>query len=164
MTGSILDAQIVAAQAAVRDGGTDGGVHRLVELAAVASDSRAAGVGAMFDNYFGGINSRDFARAVSVFDPAGVLDPNNSDQVGRFSHDVSTTTDGDIVIRSIDTNPSRAAALIVVVTFTSTQAAGYGPAGSTNETCTHRRVQYTLTQTAAGEYRILRGTATHQAC
>ena len=28
MTGSILDAQIVAAQAAVRDGGTDGGVHR----------------------------------------------------------------------------------------------------------------------------------------
>ena len=33
MTGSILDAQIVAAQAAVRDGGTDGRVHRLVELA-----------------------------------------------------------------------------------------------------------------------------------
>ncbi len=152
-----------SASPAASDSPASGG-SGIVNTTAINSDPRAAAVAAMLDTYFSGINAHNYTQALSVFDPAGVLDPNSASEASRFAHDVSTTTDSDVVVQSVADASTGNAALIAVVTFVSHQQSGYGPSGSRNETCTNWRVTYTLTQTGAGGYRILRGEATHTHC
>jgi hypothetical protein len=76
---------------------------------------------------------------------------------------VSTSTDSDIVLRDVTHDAN--GRLRAVVTFQSTQARGYGPKGSENETCTRWNITYILTQPDTGRYRIFASTnASHATC
>ena len=91
----------------------------------ISGDSAAPAVAGIFNTYFTGINGRDYHQAVSVFDPNGVIDPNNSSQVQQFSQGVSTTTDSAVTLANI--TPSDGSAVQTAeVQFTSHQQAGYG--------------------------------------
>lgn len=120
----------------------------------VASDPRAVQVATMFNTYFQGINTKNYAQSVAEYDPSGVVNPNDPAQVSSFEQAVSTSSDSQIDLLGISpsgTGPATTAQL----TFQSTQAAGYGPAGNTGETCTNWNLTYTLSQSAAGDYLIL---------
>jgi hypothetical protein len=130
----------------------------------VAADPRAAQVATMFNTYFQGIDTQNYSQAVNEYDPSGVVDPSNSTQVHDFEQAVSTSDDSQIDLLALTpsgTGPAATAQL----TFQSTQAAGYGPGGDTDETCTDWNLTYTLSQSSSGSYLIL-GTqsATDSAC
>jgi hypothetical protein len=116
----------------------------------------------MFDTHFSAVNAKDYARALSVYDPAGVINPNDPGQAADFQEAVSTTTDSQIMLRSI--GPSTRGVLDARVTFRSNQQSGYGPRERPSETCTAWDVTYTLTQPGGGGYKILAGTATNAPC
>jgi hypothetical protein len=136
----------------------------LVDLTPVASDGRAVKVARTLDTYYSGINTKDFARATSVFDPAGVLDPNDPAQVARLAHDDATSTVSAIVVRRIEADPLGTTAVRAATTFRSRQAVGYGPRGRESEACTSWSVLYTLTVGSNDDYRILRGQGTSTPC
>jgi len=136
----------------------------IVDVSAVAADPRAPAVGRVLDVYFSGINAKDFTRALSVFDPAGVLNPGNPDHVGKFAHDDGTSVVSAVVVHGISDDPTRAGAVTVSTTFQSTQASGYGPRGRETETCTRWTVAYTFTASTGGVYLILRGDSQSAAC
>jgi len=120
----------------------------------IAPDPRAAQVATMFNTYFQGINTKNYAQSVAEYDPSGVVNPNDSAQVSSFEQAVSTSSDSQIDLLGVlpsGTGPATTAQL----TFQSTQAAGYGPAGNTDETCTNWNLTYTLSQSAAGDYLIM---------
>ncbi|HZN74164.1 MAG TPA: hypothetical protein VFC00_21050 [Micromonosporaceae bacterium] len=142
---------------------THAGAIGLVDISAVAVHPAAAGVGEVLNTYFSGINDKDFARATSVFDPAGVIDPNDPKQVAEVARDDSTSTVTGVVVRRIATEPTVAGALAVTATFRSTQAAGFGPHGRESETCTEWTVTYTMTS-SADTYLILRGSGASEQC
>jgi eukaryotic-like serine/threonine-protein kinase len=119
----------------------------------ISGDSEATAVAGMFNTYFTGINNHDYQRAVSVFNPSGIVDPNNSSQVQHFANGVSTTTDSAITLVNID--PSDGSTVQQAeVQFTSHQQAGYGPQDDPNGTCTNWDVTYILTQDSSGSYLI----------
>jgi hypothetical protein len=127
------------------------------------TDPRAADVASMFDTHFSAVNAKDYARALSVYDPAGVINPNDAGEAADFQQAVSTTTDSQIMLRSIGPS-ARGGVLDARVTFRSNQQAGYGPQERPNETCTAWDVTYTLTQPGGGAYKILAGKATNAPC
>jgi serine/threonine protein kinase len=119
----------------------------------VSADSAAAAVAGIFNTYFTGINNRDYQQALSVFDPNGVINPNDSSQVQQFANGVSTTSDSGMTLVNItpsDGSPVQSAE----VQFTSHQQAGYGPQDDPNGTCTNWDVTYTLSQGSSGNYLI----------
>ena len=119
----------------------------------ISGDSAAPAVAGIFNTYFTGINGHDYQQAVSVFDPAGVIDPNNSSQVAQFSQGVSTTTDSAVTLANI--TPSDGSTVQTAeLQFTSHQQAGYGPKDDPSGTCTNWDVTYTLSQDSSGNYLI----------
>jgi hypothetical protein len=118
----------------------------------------------MFDQYFGGINSGNPAQSLAVLDPAGTLNPNDDRDRQNFIRGVSTSHDSDIVLQTLQSDPTNPGTVRAGVTFRSTQAPGFGPPGSENETCTIWMVTYTLTQSEPGVFRIFRSEAQHQPC
>jgi hypothetical protein len=132
--------------------------------AAVAADRAARPVATVLNTYFSAINSHDARRAFSVHDPAGEVNPSDPRQAEAFARATATTTDNDITLLSVSPDTSRSGGQRAQVTFTSSQAAGYGPRPNTDETCTRWHVTYALTAAADGRYLIRSITATHQAC
>lgn len=134
--------------------------YGIVDISRVSSDSRADDVAMTLDTYFAGINSGDIPSAVSVFDPAGILDPSDSAQVADFAEGVSSTTDSDIQLRAISAAPEGNGALLADVTFTSRQDAADGPDALT---CADWTLAYTLT-VGSGGYLIFAASGSYSAC
>jgi hypothetical protein len=133
-----------------------------VEVATAVTDGRATDIAAMFNTYFDGIKSKQYQAAASVFDPAGQIDPNDPTMVDIFAKGLETSTDSEIVLREIADAPD--GTVRAVVTFLSHQAPGYGPKGREQETCTRWSVAYSLSQSTAAGYRILRSKGTSSPC
>jgi hypothetical protein len=131
----------------------------LVKYTAVAGDDRAAEIATLFDSYFSAINAGDYDRALTYYDPAGQVDTSDPAERADFAEGVATSTDSDVVLRSLTGDPSDGN-LVATVSFTSQQAADKAPNG---QTCAHWTVAYTLTQPDGG-YRIFKGTASHDGC
>ena len=127
------------------------------------TDPRAADVAAMFDSHFSAVNAKDYAKAIAAYDPAGVINPNDSAQASDFRQAISTTTDEQITLRSIGPDSSGRGVLAARVTFRSNQQAGYGPRERPNETCTAWDVTYSVSQ-PGGVYKIFAGKATNAPC
>ena len=107
----------------------------------------------MFNTYFTSINNHDYQQAASVFDPNGIVNPDNSSQVQQFANGVSTTSDSDMTL--VNVTPSDGSTVQAAeVQFTSNQQAGYGPKDNPDETCTNWDVTYNLTQGSSGNYLI----------
>ena len=107
----------------------------------------------MFNTYFTGINNHNYQQALSVFDPSGVINPNDSSQVQNFANGVSTTNDSNVTL--VDIAPSDGSTVqSAEVRFVSHQQAGYGPRDNPNGTCTNWDVTYVLTQDSSGNYLI----------
>ncbi|MDP9791998.1 hypothetical protein J2S43_000510 [Catenuloplanes nepalensis] len=120
----------------------------LVSIAsAAAADARVAEIATLFDTYFTGINAHDPTVATRVFAPGGVVDPGDAAQVATFNEDTATTQDFDVWLLAVNGD-------VATVSFTSSQAPGFGPAERPGETCTNWRLDFQLTS----EPRIL-GTA-----
>ena len=133
---------------------------RLVRVADTVTDERAPRVAAMFETYFAGINAKDYQRVAEVLDPAGMVDPDDPEQMAAFSDGTATARDSRVVLRGLtDVGPG---VLRADVSFRSRQDAGDGPPGRLGETCTDWRVAYTVSTGAA--YRILRGQGTSAPC
>jgi hypothetical protein len=136
----------------------------LVTIDPSVTDQRAAGVATMFNTHFTGINNKDYARAIQVFDPAGVLNPNDPDDLAQFQQGVSTTHDRDVLLRAVGPPTTGKGTLEARLSFNSEQQAGYGPKERKNETCTHWDIWYVLTEPSSGQYRILGSRPTNSAC
>jgi hypothetical protein len=136
----------------------------LVDLSAVPDDPRAPAVATMLNTYFAGINARSYDDALSVFDPAGSVDPRSSRQRQAFIDGVTTSQDSDIHLLGLgDAAPP--AALTAHVSFRSGQQPGYGPKGDRQQTCTDWDLRYALSQAGDGRYLLLRTvSAAHSAC
>src|SRR6266508_922708 len=103
-------------------------------------------------------------QALALFDPSGFLNPNDPAQVKSFTEGVSTSTDSQVVLRSITDDAAAEGDLDVRLTLQSHQAAGFGPPGSPDETCTNWDITYQL-RPAGGGYRILKPQAVaHTPC
>ena len=119
----------------------------------ISGDSPATAVAGMFNTYFTGINDHNYKQATSVFDPNGVVNPNDSSQVQHFADGVGTTSDSNITL--VDISPSDGSAVQTAeVQFTSNQQPGYGPKDNPDATCTNWDIRYTLTQGSDGSYLI----------
>ena len=126
----------------------------LVTVVPGLADARAMEVAAMFDAHFGAINAGDYGAAAAYFDPDGVVDPGDPDQVATFAEDVSTTNDSDLVLHGLTDGP-QPGRVLAHLTFRSQQAPGMGPRDRPAETCTRWDIVYELSTTAG--YRIVRG-------
>jgi hypothetical protein len=120
----------------------------------VQADPRAVAVGTMLDTYFSGIDSGDYTSALSVEDPAGALNPANASEVQAFEQGVQTTDDGQVILVSLAPADTTSSATSAIVTFRSTQQAGYGPSDDPNETCTDWSLTCALTADSDGSYLI----------
>lgn len=127
------------------------------------TDVSAIEIATVLNEYFTGINTRDYNRALSVYDPAGVIDPADPRKVAHFKAGVSTTTDTDVVLHQIGPSQTGVGVVQARVTFSSTQQPGYGPAARPNETCTHWDVVYTFTR-PAGSYLVFGSKGTSTPC
>jgi hypothetical protein len=137
----------------------------VVDASVVIADPKAVDIATMFDTYFSSINGHDYARALSVYDPAGIIQPGDPQQAQKFQHDVSTSTDTDVRLLSIGPGDGGRVAAQARVAFRSNQQPGFGPRGREGETCTLWSVTYSLTNPAARQYRILRATgASNEPC
>jgi hypothetical protein len=136
----------------------------MVDVRAVAANPGVLAVGGLLDRYFSGINTRQYGQVLALFDPSGFLDPNNPAQVKSFTQGVSTSTDSQVVLRSITDDAATKGDLDVRLTLQSHQSAGFGPPGSPDETCTNWDITYQL-RPAGGGYRILTSQAVvHAPC
>lgn len=134
------------------------GAVGVVTVDPAVTDLRAGAIATTLNEYFTGINTRDYDRALAVYDPAGSIDPSNPKQAAHFKAGVSTTVDSDVVLHEVLAQPG-GDAVQARVTFRSRQQPGYGPGARPNETCTVWDVAYTLTR-PAGSYLVFgsRGT------
>ncbi|WP_433608083.1 hypothetical protein ACQP2P_34505 [Dactylosporangium sp. CA-139114] len=115
--------------------------------------AQAPAVAAVFDKYFAAVNARDASAALAVMDPGGSIKQGDASAVQRFTDGISTSTDDDILLLSLGSDPTGKGILQAHVTFRSRQQAGKGPKGRESETCTRWDVTYSITQ-PGGEYRI----------
>jgi hypothetical protein len=129
-----------------------------IDLSRVRYASQVRQVAKMLDTYFTGVNNHDARLATSVFDPRGVINPHDPDQVRRFGEGTSTSTDDRLVIDSI--RPSAPGHLAVSVRFRSRQDPRYGPHG---ERCTMWELQYDLVKHGS-VYRILTSHGANKSC
>jgi hypothetical protein len=130
-----------------------------IDLHAVAADPVAPRVADTLDTYFSGINAHDGAQAAAAFDPSGTIDPTDPAQVAQFQQDISTSTDDQVIIHSIQPDPVAAGGYLVALSFRSQQDPAFGPGG--NEACTNWSLAYRLT----AQFKLLGAQgATHVAC
>ncbi|MEU4691042.1 hypothetical protein [Actinoplanes sp. NPDC023714] len=132
----------------------------LVTVDPEVTHDRADAVAAMLETYFTGINAKDYAGVAEVLDPDGELDPDDPEQMARFSDGTATARDSDVVLH--DLTDLGAGRLGADVSFRSRQEAGDGPEDRPDETCTDWRVSYTIT--IKPKYRILRAEGTSNPC
>ena len=138
----------------------------LVTYSAVTDSPYAEDVAALLDTYFGGINDRNWDRALSAYDPSGqAVRPGAPGARQRFIDDVSTSIDSAVTIWSI--SPAYDAAvsegLLVHLGMTSHQAADKGP--SPGETCTNWQLTYELSPMPAGGWWLYSARpSSHTAC
>ncbi|GAB3981450.1 hypothetical protein V1634_06290 [Plantactinospora veratri] len=133
----------------------------MVRLAGTGDSTEVIEVAEFFDGYFQAVNDKDWDTLLALYDPDGVVDPAKPDSRASFTEAMSTTEDSDVELVQVDPrlDPVRAR-----VTFTSNQAAGYGPKGRPDETCTRWDLTVQLTRQGGG-YRLLRPTAAkHRPC
>jgi hypothetical protein len=130
----------------------------------LVGDPTAFSVAGAFDAYFTAVNNRDHPTLFSLYDPAGVVNPNNATQANSLAKAISTTRDRDAVLHAVNAAVSPPGAVMAHVTFISEQARGYGPRGRELEVCTSWDVTYTLTRGGPRAYRILRSTAANSTC
>ena len=108
----------------------------------ISVDSAVTAVAGMFNTYFTGINDHNYQQATSVYDPNGIVDPNDS-----------TTSDSSITL--VNVTPSDGSMVQTAeVQFTSNQQAGFGPKDNPESTCTNWDVTYTLTLGSSNNYLI----------
>jgi serine/threonine protein kinase len=130
----------------------------IVAYDAVAGRPDAARVAAMFATYFDAVNTRNWPVLLSLYDPAGVVDPDDPQQAAQFKHNMSTTKDSKAHLRSITVTGGETRAR---VTFTSRQGASFGPKRNRAETCTRWDVTFRLTSSDGPGYRILKSADPH---
>lgn len=135
----------------------------LVNYSEAAGTPEAVDIARMFDGYFSAINAKDANRAISYFDPAGVVDPNDPNARSRLAQAIATTTDSDIALRAVSRDTTNEQGWTARVTFRSNQQPGYGPRGREAETCTLWDAIYRLSYSDQ-TYRILQSTATNSPC
>jgi hypothetical protein len=133
----------------------------IVDISALNADPRGPAVGQALNDYFGGINAHEYRRTLAAMDPAGGVNPNDAGQVRRFVRALRTTTDTDIVVKTVHDNPAVPLGALADVTLISRQEAKYGPEG---ESCTHWSLTYTFTATDDGRLLIRRATGSHRPC
>lgn len=131
------------------------GTIGVVDVRPVATDPATPAVGQLFNVYFSGINDKNYPQALTAFDPAGALNTNDAHQVSTFEHGISTTSDSQIVLRSIVPDTTGGGVLDARVTFVSHQSAGFGPSAHPNQTCTRWDITYVLSQSGSS-YLIFR--------
>jgi len=118
-----------------------------------SGDPAATAVASMFNTYFSGIDNQDYQQTLSVFDPNGIVNPNDSSQAQSFINGVSTSSDSGETLAQVD--PADGSTVqSAEVQFTSHQQAGYGPEDDPNATCTTWDITYNLTQDSSGNYLI----------
>jgi hypothetical protein len=127
----------------------------IVDISAVNYQPQATPVGQMFDTYFTGINQKNYAQALRMYDPAGVVDPADPDQVNTFSQAISTSTDSGVALTELHQDTTGQGAVEARVVFTSHQSAGYGPDPFPEQSCTHWDITYVLSDDQSVGYRIL---------
>lgn len=127
-------------------------------------DPQAVDVARMFNTYFSGIDDHNYRKSLSVFDPSGIINPNDPSSLPKFAAADSTSDDTHVVL--VNVKPADGAqASSAEVTFQSQQAAGYGPSGAPNQTCTRWEITYHLTISSPGRYQIYDVTNdVHNAC
>jgi hypothetical protein len=128
----------------------------IVQFDQVQDNSEAMSVAQMFNNYFSGINDKDYQRSVNVFAPSSpIVNPNSPTSEPAFANADQTSHDTDVAITNLD--PADGSTVMSAeVTFQSTQQAGYGPLDARYETCTLWDITYVLTTSPSGEYQIYR--------
>jgi hypothetical protein len=129
----------------------------------VAEDPRAQQVAALFDTYFSAISEKNYARVLRQYDPDGSVNPNDPQQVKSFERGISTSSDSDVALEGLSPNAPDPATT-AEITFESTQAAGYGPSGARDQTCTQWTLTYQLTYSDAAGYRILTSKGSSTGC
>lgn len=129
--------------------------------AEAAADPRTPQIAAMFDAYFTAINAHDAPAAAGAFAPGGLVDPGDPEQVASFGADIATTRDSDVRLWAV-ADDAHTGDVIATVSFTSTQAPGYGPPERRDETCTDWRLDFRL-RSWEGQLLIL-GTAPGAVC
>lgn len=129
----------------------------------VAEDPRAQQVAALFDTYFSAISEKNYARVLRQYDPAGSVNPNDPQQVKSFEKGISTSSDSNVALEGLSPNAPDPATT-AEITFESTQAAGYGPSGARDQTCTQWTLTYQLTYSDAAGYRILTSKGSFTGC
>lgn len=132
----------------------------IVDVSAVSSDPRAGEIGQALDEYFSGINDRDWSLALGALDPR-VVDQSDPNAVARFEHGESTTTDSNVVVQSIQTDPTAPGGESATVTFQSNQDPSLGPDG---ESCTLWKLDYQFSDAAGVSVYIYKSKGTHTAC
>jgi hypothetical protein len=125
----------------------------MVDVRAVSTNPHVLAVGGLYNSYFSGINAKQYAQVLALYDPGGSLNPNNPTQVAEFTQGVSTTQDSQVVLWTISNDPAQAGDLDTRITFRSEQQAGFGPADAPGETCTLWDNTYEL-RPSGGSYRI----------
>lgn len=128
----------------------------IVQYDQVQGNSQAEPVAQMFNNYFSGINDKDYQRSVNVFAPSSpIVNPNSPLSEPAFANADRTSHDTDVALVNLD--PAGGGVVTSAeVTFQSTQAAGLGPPDAPYETCTQWDITYVLTTSPSGEYQIYR--------
>jgi hypothetical protein len=120
----------------------------------VQGNSQTALVARMFNNYFSGINDREYQRSVNVFAPSSpIVNPNSPLSEPAFAKADRTSQDTDVTLTNLD--PAGGSLVTSAeVTFQSTQAAGLGPRDAPYETCTQWDITFQLTTSPSGQYQI----------
>ena len=129
----------------------------LVDISSVDSDPRGQAVGYALNEYFSGINEKDYDRTLAVMDPSGVVDTSDVEQVERLKENLATSFDDRIVVKELSGEGSP---LKARVTFRSRQDRDYGPDG---DACTLWTLTYQMSEYGDG-YRIVTGSAKHRPC
>jgi hypothetical protein len=129
---------------------------------ALVTDARAVQVATLFDSYFSAVSAKNFDAALALYDPNGDVDTNDAQQRAAFKKSEATSTDDQGVLKSL--SPAGPGPVTTArISFRSQQAAGYGPAGDTSQTCSIWTLTYTLTYTD-NKYLIKSATGSHTGC
>jgi len=132
----------------------------IVDLSAVSSDSRAPEIGRVLNEYFSGINQRDWARAMSVLD-AHVVDSSDPTAVASFEQDLSTTNDSNVVVKLIQSASDAPSGISATVTFQSNQDPSLGPDG---QGCTLWNLEYLFSGDGPTSFLVYKTRGSHDPC